>query len=136
VSANVAKEWDVLLERKLELLKQMLSVTHQQLLLVNFDELGPLLARKESLIEDIKRLDGQLDALGTDPLADQSAQARRGEFARVVDAILTNERTMEGRIEEEQARLRGELQALERQSRVKQYLEGTRPQGRKLDIKR
>lgn len=136
MSANVAKEWDVLLERKLELLKQMLSVTHQQLLLVNFDELGPLLARKESLIEDIKRLDGQLDALGTDPLADQSAQARRGEFARVVDAILTNERTMEGRIEEEQARLRGELQALERQSRVKQYLEGTRPQGRKLDIKR
>ena len=133
---NAPREAEALSERKLELLKQMLSVTQQQLLLVNLDELAPLLARKESLIDDIKRLDQALQGLGMEPLAERSAQSKRDEFARVIDAILTNERTMEGRIQQEQARLRGELQALERQSRVKQYLEGARPQGRKVDIKR
>lgn len=132
----LSREGEVLSGRKLELLKQMLSVTQQQLLLVSLDELAPLLERKESLIEEIKRLDRTIEGLGKDPLAEPAALSRRNEFARVIDAILTNERTMEGRIQEEQARLRGEMQALERQSRVKQYLEGTRPQGRKVDIKR
>lgn len=133
---NLARDAEALSGRKLELLKQMLSVTQQQLLLVNLDELAPLLERKESLIEEIKRIDEAMQGLGRNPLAERSARSKRNEFARVIDAILTNERTMEARMQEEQARLRGELQALERQSRVKQYLEGARPQGRKVDIKR
>jgi hypothetical protein len=131
-----AKEAPVLIRRKLELLKQMLSVTQQQLLLVNLEELAPLLERKEKLIEDIKRLDQTLLGLDSDPLAGRTAGVSRNEFARVIDAILVNERTLEERIQEEQSRLRGELQALERQSRVKQYLEGARPQVRTVDMKR
>ena len=133
---NRSKDAAVLVRRKLDLLKQMLSVTQQQLLLVNLDELAPLLERKEKLIEEIKRVDRTLHGLGGEALQDGTANASRNEFARVIDAILVNERTMEARIQEEQARLRGELQALERQSRVKQYLEGARPQGRTVDIKR
>jgi hypothetical protein len=136
VKPNPARDAEALTGRKLELLKQMLSVTQQQLLLVNLEELAPLLARKEALIEEIKRVDQALEELGRNPLAEGAARAKRNEFARVIDAILTNERTMEARMQDEQARLRGELQALERQSRVKQYLEGARPQGRKVDIKR
>jgi hypothetical protein len=130
------KDAGVLIRRKLDLLKQILSVTQQQLLLVNLDELGSLLERKEKLIEEIRRVDGTLERLGSDPLAEGTAGVTREEFARVIDATLANERTMEARLQEEQARLRGELQTLERQSRVKQYLEGTRPQGRTVDIKR
>lgn len=133
---NAERDAEALSGRKLEMLKQILSVTQQQLLLVNLDELEPLVERKESLIGEIKRVDQALQELGTDPLAAKSARSKRDEFAHVIDAILTNERTMEARMQEEQARLRGELQALERQSRVKQYLEGARPQGRKVDIKR
>ena len=130
------KDAGVLIRRKLELLKQMLSLTQQQLLLVNLDDLGSLLDRKEKLIEEIQRVDHTLAGMGSNPLAEGTAGVSREEFARVIDAMLANERTMEERIQQEQARLRGELQALERQSRVKQYLEGTRPQGRTVDIKR
>ena len=130
------KDAGVLLRRKLKLLKQMLSVTQRQLLLVNLDALGTLLERKEKLIEEIRRIDSALADLGGNPLAEGSAGVSEEEFARVIDAVLANERTTEARIQEEQARLRGELQTLERQSRVKQYLEGTRHPGRTVDIKR
>jgi hypothetical protein len=131
-----SKESAALIQRKLDLLKQMLSVTQQQLLLVSLDELSPLLDRKERLIGEIKRIDEALEGFGSGPAAAGSEGVRGNEFARVLDAILANERTMEARIQEEQARLRGELQALERQSRVKQYLEGARPRARAVDIKR
>jgi hypothetical protein len=131
-----APDPETLIERKLALLKRVLGLTQRQLLLVNVDELGGPLEEKDRLIEELRRLDRSLADSGRDPLAEPASAAARAEFARVIDAILANERAMEARMQEEQSRLRGELQALERQSRVKQYLEGSRPQGRKVDIKR
>jgi hypothetical protein len=111
-------------------------LTQRELLLVNLDELGELLAEKDRLIAEVQRLDRGLASSGQDPLAEARSTTTRAEFARVIEAILANERTMEERVGEEQSRLRGELHALERQSRVRQYLEGNRPQGRTVDIKR
>jgi len=127
---------EALLERKLALLKKVLSITQRQLLLVNIDELGELLEQKDHLIGEVQRLDRTLAEGGGDSQAGPESPAARAEFTRVIEAILSNERTMEARVQDEQSRLRGELQALERQSRVKQYLEGNRPQGRTVDIKR
>jgi hypothetical protein len=135
VGSNRSQEANVLVRRKLGLLKQMLSVTQRQLLLVDLEGLAPLLERKERLIEEIREVDQVLAGLGQDPPTG-STGGSGSEFARVIDAILANERTMEARIQQEQARVRGELRALERQSRVKQYLEGGRPQARAVDIKR
>ncbi len=125
-----------LVERKLALLRDVLARSQEQLLLVSMDELSPLLERKEALIEEMGRVDRELEALGPEAIPAAGAESRRSELTRLVDAILENERTMEGRMQEERSRLRGELQALERQSRVKQYLESARPQGRTVDIKR
>jgi hypothetical protein len=127
---------EALLKRKLALLKRMLSLTQRQLLLVNMDDLGEVLDQKDRLIGEVQRIDTALAGSGRDPLAELEPSGTRAEFARVIDAILSNERTMEERVQDEQSRLRGELQALERQSRVKQYLEGNRPQGRTVDLKR
>ena len=125
-----------LVERKLALLRDVLARSQEQLLLVSMDELAPLLERKEALIEEMSQVDRELVALGPEAISAAEAVSRRSELTRLVDAILENERTMEGRMQEERSRLRGELQALERQSRVKQYLESARPQGRTVDIKR
>ena len=125
-----------LVERKLALLRDVLARSQEQLLLVSMDELSPLLERKEALIEEMSQVDRELVALGPEAISAAEAGSRRSELTRLVDAILENERTMEGRMQEERSRLRGELQALERQSRVKQYLESARPQGRTVDIKR
>ena len=125
-----------LVERKLALLRDVLTRSQEQLLLVSMDELSPLLERKEALIEEMGQVDRELVALGPEAISAAEAESRRSELTRLVDAILENERTMEGRMQEERSRLRGELQALERQSRVKQYLESARPQGRTVDIKR
>lgn len=125
-----------LVERKLALLRDVLARSQEQLLLVSMDELSPLLERKEALIEEMGQVDRELVALGPEANSAAEAESRRSELTRLVDAILENERTMEGRMQEERSRLRGELQALERQSRVKQYLESARPQGRTVDIKR
>ena len=125
-----------LLERKLALLRDVLATTQQQLLLISMDELSPLLERKEALIDEMGQVDRELEALGQEAIPAVEAESWRSELTRLVDAILENERTMEGRMKEERSRLRGELQALERQSRVKQYLESARPQGRTVDIKR
>lgn len=125
-----------LVERKLALLRDVLARSQEQLLLVSMDELAPLLERKEALIEEMGQVDRELVALGPEAISAAEAESPRSELTRLVDAILENERTMEGRMQEERSRLRGELQALERQSRVKQYLESARPQGRTVDIKR
>ena len=125
-----------LVEQKLALMRDILHVTQQQLLLVNLDELTPLLEQKESLIERIREVDGKLDQTGGS--GDKTGQnpSWRDEMNRLVEAILDNERTMEARIEEARKDLKRDLQILERQGRVKQYLEGTRTPGRSVNLKR
>ena len=125
-----------LVEQKLALMRDILHVTQQQLLLVNLDELTPLLEQKESLIERIREVDGKLTRYGGS--GDKTGQnpSWRDEMNRLVEAILDNERTMEARIEEAQTELKRDLQTRERQGRVKQYLEGTRTPGRSVNLKR
>ena len=85
---------EALLERKLALLKRMLSLSQRQLLLVNIDELGEVLAQKDRLIGEVQRIDKTLASSGHDPLADPEPALMRAEFARVIEAILSNEGTM------------------------------------------
>lgn len=125
-----------LVEQKLALMRDILHVTQQQLLLVNLEALTPLLEQKESLIERIREVDGKLERYGGS--GDQTGQipSWRDDMNRLVAAILDNEQTMEARIEEAQMELKRDLQILERQGRVKQYLEGTRTPGRSVNLKR
>ncbi|HKI99376.1 MAG TPA: hypothetical protein VKB51_12965 [bacterium] len=122
-----------LLEQKLSLLRDMLSVTQRSLLLVDLDGLTPLLRRKDELIGEIRLLDEALDLhpalpVEVDPVVE--------EMREVVQSVLENERTLELRIEQEQARLRQELRDFDQETRLKQYLERTRPKGGAVNLKK
>ena len=51
---------EVLLARKLELMKEVFEATQRELLLVDLELLSPILERKESLFAEIARIDGEL----------------------------------------------------------------------------
>ncbi len=128
---------EALLARKLELMKEVFEATQRELLLVDLEQLSPILERKETLFAEIARIDGEL----TQP-------ARRGrrqspgetsleqELAEVVSAILENEKTLEARIQEEQSRLREELRNFGRQTRLRQYLDHLSPPGGRINVKK
>jgi hypothetical protein len=125
-----------LVERKLGLLRDVLETTRRELLLVELDNLAPLLERKDALIGELTAVDQALAALGGSGLRPQQDSPYATELTRLVEAILENQRTMELRIDEERQRLRQEMRELDRQSRVRGYLErqGTRPG--KVDLTR
>ncbi len=121
-----------LLEKKLALFKAMLEATRQELLLVDLEGLTPILQRKETLIEEITRIDAELEGAANlvedDPLA--------GEIGEVVRAILENESTLEARIGDERSRLRKEMRELERQTKLKEYLERQKKVESRIDLKK
>ncbi len=114
-----------------ELLRELLALTQRALLLVDLDGLEPLLERKEALIAALRALDE--GAAEDKPPAGGAGQD--GEQARLLQAILENERALEARMDEERKRVRQELRDLERQSRLRRYLQrgARRP---KVDLKR
>ena len=125
-----------LLDAKFERLRALLELSREALLLVDLSRFDALLAKKEAVIEDIRALDERLEATGEAGISPGEAGTRAEELDRLVEAILANESTMEERILAEKAHVRGELQALERQTRVKRYLESSRPKSRKVDLTR
>ena len=127
--------------RKLELMGEMLELSRRQLLLVDLAELTPLLERKEALIARIRDLDREIESQVQ--RAPRTGEAQAGDILPwqadldgLVESILENERTMEARVMEEHAETKAELQTLERQGQVKQYLESSRPPGRPLNLRR
>ena len=125
-----------LLERKLELLRDVLEMTRQELLLVDLDGLDSLLEGKEHLIAEIAAADSALEKLGVAAVELQAQQPFLGELERLVTTILDNERTLEIRLEDERERLKRDMRGLEREARLRGYLERQRPGSRKVDVTR
>ena len=135
--SEVAGTVEGLLEQKLAYLREIQMLTQQEVLLVNLDDLTELLERKDALIARIGLVDAGLE---------EAMQGRKGlsamaeglleEIDEVIEAALENERTLEERIGQEQAQLRRELQAIDREARVARYLEGQQRKGRRIDLKR
>ena len=122
-----------LLQQKLILLREVLSLTQQSLLLVDLEGLTPLLERKDGLIREIQLID---EALALHTSLPAEAEPLREEMAGVVQAVLENERTLEARIEQEYARLRRELRSFDQETQLKQYLERARPKGGTVNLKK
>ncbi|MBI3993940.1 MAG: hypothetical protein HY342_11755 [Candidatus Lambdaproteobacteria bacterium] len=122
-----------LLQRKIDLAREMLGVTARELLLVSLDGLEDLLMRKDGLIVQMRAIDGQL---GGRPPQTKAEQALLDEYATLVRSILENEHMFEERLQEEQERLRGEMRAFEQQTRLRKYLDADRPKGRSVDVKK
>lgn len=123
----------MLLEEKLALMKDVFAATQQELLLIDLDGLEPLLERKDRLIAKIGAIDERLLGAGREGM-ENAPQFR--EIAETVEAILENERALEARMREEHARLHEELKELDRQSRLKQYLERQKRTGSAIDLKK
>jgi len=122
-----------LLQRKIDLAREMLALTASELLLVDLDGLEELLLRKDGLIVQMRALDTQLDER---PPQTRAEQALQDEYAALVRSILENEHVFEQRLQDEQARLRGEMRAFEQQTRLRKYLDAVRPKGRAVDVKK
>jgi anthranilate phosphoribosyltransferase len=122
-----------LLEQKLGALRAVLVLSQQSLLLVDLEGLTPLLEQKNGLIRQVRLIDEAL-ALHDD-LPAQTAPLRQ-ELAEVVQSVLENERTLEARIAREQSQLRRELRDFDQETRLKQYLERTRPKGGTVNLKK
>ena len=121
-----------LLEKKLGLFKAIFEATQRELLLVDLEGLTPILEQKEALIEEIAGIDEELATSARLT----GAGARAEEMAEVVRAIMENERTLEARIAEEHGRLRKEMRELERQSRLKEYLDRQKRTGNRINLKK
>lgn len=122
-----------LLEEKLALMRKVFETTQQELLVVEMDGLTPLLEHKDRLIEKISAIDVQLGEAGRQGLID-APQLR--EITEVVEAILENQNALEARMSEEHSRLRQELRNLDRESRLKEYLERQKKTASKIDLKK
>ncbi len=125
-----------LVERKLGLLRDMLETTRQELLLVELDQLTPLLESKDAMIGELTQVDQAIEALGEEGRRRQQGPPYGAELTRLVEAILENQRTMEARMDEERQRLRQEMRDLDQQSRVRGYLERQQRRSGKVDLTR
>ncbi len=128
-----AADTSTLLKRKIALARDMLRVTGRELLLVDMDGLQPLLEQKEELIAQMRAVDA---ALAGREVSGAAAQALLAEFAAVVRSVLENEEVFEARLRQEQERLRAEMREFEQQTRLRSYLDATRPKGGALDLKK
>ena len=121
-----------LLRQKVMIMNEFLSITQQELLMVDLESLSPLLERKDGLINEIRLIDEALGLHEGDP---PESEPLRVELAELVEAVLENERALEGRLLEEQSRLRQEIRGLDQESQLKQYLKKTRDKGGTVNLK-
>ncbi len=121
-----------LLRQKVMIMNEFLSITQQELLMVDLESLSPLLERKDGLINEIRLID---EALGLHDSYPPESEPLRVELAELVEAVLENERTLEGRLLEEQSQLRQEIRNLDQESQLKQYLKKTKDKGGTVNLK-
>lgn len=124
-----------LLVRKIFVAKNILQVTGRELLLVDLSGLDNLLEEKEALIAQIKEIDKLLES-ETEDVTGVEFEGLHEEYAGVVRSILENERVFEMRIQEEQDQLRADMRELEQQTRLRRYLDGARPAGSGVKLKK
>lgn len=122
-----------LLQQKLALLREVLTVTRDCLLLVDLEGLSPLLERKDGLLREVRLVD---ETLALHAAAPPEAEALREEMSEVVRSVLENERTLEARIEREFSQLRRELRDYDQETQLRQYLERARPKGGTVNLKK
>ena len=121
-----------LLRQKVIIMNEFLSITQQELLMVDLEKLSPLLERKDGLISEIRLIDEALGLHDGDP---PDSEPMRVELAELVEAVLENERALEGRLLEEQSRLRQEIRGLDQESQLKQYLKKSTDKGGTVNLK-
>ena len=121
-----------LLRQKVIIMNEFLSITQQELLMVDLESLSPLLERKDGLISEIRLIDEALGLHDGDP---PDSEPMRVELAELVEAVLENERALEGRLLEDQSRLRQEIRSLDQESQLKQYLKKTKDKGGTVNLK-
>ena len=121
-----------LLRQKVIIMNEFLSITQQELLMVDLERLSPLLERKDGLISEIRLIDEALGLHDSDP---PDSEPMRVELAELVEAVLENERALEERLLEEQSRLRQEIRGLDQESQLKQYLKKSTDKGGTVNLK-
>ncbi|MCH8075993.1 MAG: flagellar protein FliT [SAR324 cluster bacterium] len=121
-----------LLRQKVIIMNEFLSITQQELLMVDLERLSPLLERKDGLISEIRLIDEALGLHDGDP---PDSEPMRVELAELVEAVLENERALEERLLEEQSRLRQEIRGLDQESQLKQYLKKSTDKGGTVNLK-
>lgn len=122
-----------LMQQKLSIMREVLSLTGDELRLVDLDDLEPILEQKDVCIREMQLID---EALGLHERIPPESAIIRDELAEVVEAILENERTLEARLEQEHVRLRQELHDLDQETRLRQYLERAKPKGGTVNLKK
>ena len=122
-----------LLRQKVMIMNEFLSITQQELLLVDLESLSPLLKHKDGLISEIRLIDEALGLHDGDP---PESEPLRIELEELVEAVLENERALEGRLLEEQSKLRGDIRSLDQESQLKQYLKKAKDKGGTVNLKR
>lgn len=123
----------VLFRQKIAIMQDFLTVTQQELLLVDLEGLEPLLERKDQLIREIVLIDEALALHASEP---PEAEILREELTELVGAILENERGLEERIEKEYSQLRQELRDFDQETQLKQYLERAQQKGGTVNLKK
>jgi len=126
----------VLLNQKTALIKDILAATEEQLLLVDLEGLGPILSRKEALMEQIRVLDEKLAGMAETSGQAWEAEPRHREIAELIEGILENERTLEARLTQEVSNVKKEIGELDQQTRFKRYLDRQRPKSRGINLKK
>ncbi len=121
-----------LLRQKVMIMNDFLSISQQELLMVDLESLSPLLERKDGLINEIRLIDEALGLHDSDP---PDSEPLRVELAELVEAVLENERALEERLLEEQSQLRQEIRNLDQESQLKQYLKKTKDKGGTVNLK-
>ena len=121
-----------LLRQKVIIMNEFLSITQQELLMVDLEKLSPLLERKDGLISEIRLIDEAIGLHDGDP---QDSEPLRVELAGLVEDVLENERALEGRLLGEQSRLWQEIRGLDQESQLKQYLKKTKHKGGTVNLK-
>lgn len=121
-----------LLRQKLLILNEFLSITQRELLLVELEELEPLLEKKNGLIKEIQLID---EALGLHDAYPPESEPLRIELAEVVEAVLDNESALEERLLDEQSRLRQEMRDLDQETQLKHYLKKAKSKGGTVNLK-
>ena len=125
-----------MLERKLALLRKVLALSQQQLLLVDLEDLSPLLQRKDDLLAEMERVDHHVAEAGLEKDPRWVDAVQQTETAQLAAAVLENDQRLEQRIAEEFTQLKKDMREFDQQRRLKKYLEGQRQDAGTFNLKK
>lgn len=115
-------------QQKMELLAEILALTHQALLMPDLERLDVLLDQKQAVIGQLQQVDEALKALGAQATP-KGVDPVGAEIQRLIEVIVENESALEARLQSERDEVAKALRETERETRIKQYLEPGKGQG-------